>query len=183
MSRSPGLFACLRMLVHVRTGRRERKGCAMTKDRTPAGARANGRSLAMLAAVGLLCGCQPKPTAPPPWQMGSAPPPPAAPGMAPYGSAAPPPMAPAPYVPPPPPGPAPSQQPLLDRATQIVVAHYQNSSCEQLAQERGRPLSQRPQMEQNLVQVLRNDPPLRAQFLDRVAPPVANRLFECGLIP
>lgn len=72
------------------------------------------------------------------------------------------------------------QYPLLDRAADRVVQKYRNSSCEQLWQERGQPKSQR---EQEAVQFLRNDPQMRAMFIDRVAAPVANKLFECGMIP
>ena len=30
---------------------------------------------------------------------------------------------------------------------------------------------------------LRNDPQMRAAFIDRVAAPIANKMFECGLLP
>jgi hypothetical protein len=67
---------------------------------------------------------------------------------------------------------------------QRVIAHYQNSSCETLALERSQPpTGQRAEMEQRATQVLRNDPQARAQFFDLVAAPIANKLFECGLIP
>jgi hypothetical protein len=33
------------------------------------------------------------------------------------------------------------------------------------------------------VEFLRNDPQARAAFLDKVAGPIANRMFECGMIP
>src|SRR5713226_560933 len=72
------------------------------------------------------------------------------------------------------------QYPLLDRVANKVVQKYQNSSCEQLWQERGQPKSQR---EQEAVNFLRNDPQMRTIFIDRVASPVANKLFECGMIP
>src|SRR5216684_3349724 len=72
------------------------------------------------------------------------------------------------------------QHPLLDRVSNKVVQKYQNSSCEQLWQERGQPKSQR---EQEAVNFLRSDPQMRAAFIDRVAAPVANKLFECGMIP
>jgi len=72
------------------------------------------------------------------------------------------------------------QQPLLDKVANKVVQKYQNSSCEQLWQERGQPKSQR---EQEAVNFLRSDPQMRAAFIDRVAAPVANKLFECGMIP
>jgi hypothetical protein len=72
------------------------------------------------------------------------------------------------------------QHPLLDRAANKVVQKYQYSSCEQLWQERGQPKSQR---EQEAVNFLRSDPQMRAAFIDRVAAPIANKLFECGMIP
>jgi hypothetical protein len=72
------------------------------------------------------------------------------------------------------------QYPLLDRAANKVVQKYENSSCEQLWQERGQLKSQR---EQEAVNFLRNDPQMRRIFIDRVAAPIANKLFECGMIP
>ena len=72
------------------------------------------------------------------------------------------------------------QYPMLDKVANKVVQKYQNSSCEQLWQERGQPKSQR---EQEAVNFLRNDPQMRRMFIDRVAAPVANKMFECGMIP
>jgi hypothetical protein len=37
-------------------------------------------------------------------------------------------------------------------------------------------------MEQELVQKLRSDPQMRAEFINRVAAPIANKMFECGLL-
>ena len=72
------------------------------------------------------------------------------------------------------------QYPLLDRAANKVVQKYQNSSCEQLWQERGQPHSQR---EQEAINFLRSDPQMRRIFIERVAAPIANKMFECGMIP
>ena len=72
------------------------------------------------------------------------------------------------------------QQPLLDAAANRTVEKYQNSSCEQFWQERGQPKGQR---EQEAVNFLRSDPQMRRMFIDRVAAPVANKMFECGMIP
>jgi hypothetical protein len=72
------------------------------------------------------------------------------------------------------------QYPVLDRVSNTVVQKYQNSSCEQLWQEREQPKSQR---EQEAVNFLRNDPQMRRMFIDRVAAPIANKMFECGMIP
>ena len=73
-----------------------------------------------------------------------------------------------------------AQYPLLDKAANKVIQKYQNSSCEQLRQERGQPKSQR---EQEAVNFLRSDPQMRQMFIDRVAAPIANKMFECGMIP
>ena len=72
------------------------------------------------------------------------------------------------------------QHPLLDAAANKVIQKYQYSSCEQLWQQRGQPKSQR---EQEAVNFLRSDPQMRAAFIDRVAAPIANKMFECGMIP
>ncbi|MGF6995554.1 hypothetical protein [Paraburkholderia sp. GAS32] len=73
---------------------------------------------------------------------------------------------------------------MLDKMAQKVVEKYQNSSCQQLAEEKSRPpTAQKAQMEQRAVEMLRNDAGMRAEFLNRVAAPIANKLFECGMIP
>src|SRR5215472_4167531 len=64
------------------------------------------------------------------------------------------------------------QHPMLDAAANKVIQKYQNSSCEQLWQQRGQPKSER---EQEAVNFLRNDPQMRRIFIDRVAAPVANK--------
>jgi hypothetical protein len=38
-------------------------------------------------------------------------------------------------------------------------------------------------MKQKVVGLLRNDPKMRQQFMNKVAGPIANKLFECGMIP
>lgn len=77
-----------------------------------------------------------------------------------------------------------AQFPVLDAVANKVVQKYQGSSCEQLweekAQQGGRP---KPPREQQAVQMLHEDPQMRAAFIDRVAAPVANKMFECGMIP
>jgi hypothetical protein len=76
------------------------------------------------------------------------------------------------------------QYPMLDSVANRLVQKYEQSSCEQLWQERatkqGRP---KPQGEQNAIQMLHNDPQMRAEFINRVAAPIANKMFECGMIP
>jgi hypothetical protein len=73
-----------------------------------------------------------------------------------------------------------AQYPILDRIADKVVQKYQQSSCEQLWERKGQPKSQK---EQEAVQLLRSDPQRRAEFINRVAAPIANKMFECGMIP
>jgi hypothetical protein len=74
--------------------------------------------------------------------------------------------------------------PIMDRIAQRVIQKYQTSSCQQLAAERGqRPSGRRAEMEHRVVRLLHEDPQMREAFLNKVAAPIANKLFECGIIP
>jgi hypothetical protein len=74
--------------------------------------------------------------------------------------------------------------PIMDKIAQKVIQKYQNSSCQQLAQEKSQPpTGQKAEMEQRAVGILRNDPQMRTAFINQVAAPIANKLFECGMIP
>jgi ABC-type Fe2+-enterobactin transport system substrate-binding protein len=76
------------------------------------------------------------------------------------------------------------QYPLLDKLAQHVVEKYQNSSCQQLAAERGqRPTGRKEAAEHRAVEMLHSDANMRNEFMNRVAAPIANKLFECGMIP
>jgi len=72
------------------------------------------------------------------------------------------------------------QFPMMDKIANRVIQKYQQSSCEQLRAGRGQP---KPPEMQRAVQLLRNDPQMRRAFIDRVAAPIANKMFECGMIP
>jgi len=77
-----------------------------------------------------------------------------------------------------------SQYPIMDRVAERVIQKYQNSSCQQIAAQRAQhPTGRRAEMEQRAVQLLHQDPQMREAFLNRVAAPIANKLFECGMIP
>jgi len=69
---------------------------------------------------------------------------------------------------------------IMDMVADKVVSKYQSASCEQLWQQKGQPKSQE---EQRVVEFLKNDPQARAAFLNKVAGPIANKMFECGMIP
>ncbi|HEY1496340.1 MAG TPA: hypothetical protein VGF49_17430 [Candidatus Solibacter sp.] len=73
-----------------------------------------------------------------------------------------------------------AQYPMLDKVAAKVVQKYEQSTCDQLLARRSQPKS--PE-EQQVVEFLRKDPARREAFLNRVAAPIANKMFECGLIP
>jgi hypothetical protein len=73
-----------------------------------------------------------------------------------------------------------AQYPILDSAAQKTIGKYQAASCEQLWEARGKPKS--PE-EQKVLELLRSDPQRRTYFLNKIAGPVANKMFECGMIP
>jgi hypothetical protein len=73
-----------------------------------------------------------------------------------------------------------AQYPILDMVAGKVVQKYESSSCEQLWEKKGAPKSEE---EQRVIGLLRNDPQMRAAFINQVAGPIANKMFECGMIP
>ena len=77
-----------------------------------------------------------------------------------------------------------AQYPIMDMMANKVIQKYQTATCEQLWQERaqgqGKP---KPQMEQDAIQMLRQDPQMRQAFFNQVSAPIVNKMFECGMIP
>ena len=77
-----------------------------------------------------------------------------------------------------------AQYPMMDVVVQNVIQKYQSSTCEQLWQERAQGQGQpKPEMEQRAIQALRNDAQMRQAFINQVAGPVVNKMFECGMVP
>jgi hypothetical protein len=75
-----------------------------------------------------------------------------------------------------------SQYPVMDSVANTIVQKYQNSTCEQLWEKKAAhaPLT----MEQvRIVTFLKDDANMRAAFMQIVAPPIVNKMFDCGLIP
>lgn len=72
------------------------------------------------------------------------------------------------------------QYPIMNKVAGKVIQKYQQSTCEQLWIEKGQ---QKPPQEQEMIQLLRDDPKMRKAFLDKVAGPIVNKMFECGMIP
>ena len=70
--------------------------------------------------------------------------------------------------------------PLMNMVADKVIQKYQSASCEQLWAQKQQPKSAE---EQRLIGLLQNDPQLRAAFLNKVAGPISNKMFTCGMIP
>ena len=74
------------------------------------------------------------------------------------------------------------QYPIMDKVAEKVIQKYQTSSCAELAQEKAHKKQPSPE-EEKIIQRLRNDPQMRQAFLNKIAAPIANKMFECGMIP
>jgi len=72
------------------------------------------------------------------------------------------------------------QFPMLDNVANKVVQKYQGMSCEQLWAQKSQPKSAE---EQRVIGLLKSDPAMRTEFVNRVAAPIANKMFDCGMIP
>ena len=72
------------------------------------------------------------------------------------------------------------EYPVMNAIADRIIQKYQSSSCETLWQNKQKPKSDE---EQRLVQLLRDDPNMRAAFINKVAPPIVNKMFECAMIP
>ncbi|HTP47164.1 MAG TPA: hypothetical protein VMQ50_09630 [Casimicrobiaceae bacterium] len=73
-----------------------------------------------------------------------------------------------------------AQYPIMDAVAGKVVQKYESASCEQLWEKKGQPKS--PE-EQRAIELLKTDPQMRTAFINKVAAPIANKMFECGMIP
>jgi len=78
----------------------------------------------------------------------------------------------------------PQQYPLMDAIAQRIIDKYNNSTCVQLAEAKSeKPTGEKAQMEARVVAAMKADPQMRAAFINKVAAPIANKMFECGMIP
>ncbi len=69
---------------------------------------------------------------------------------------------------------------LLDYAADQMVKKFQTSSCAELKAAKAKPQTDK---EKEAKVFLQNDAQARAVFVKRVAAPVLNKMFECGMIP
>jgi|SRR5215467_4573775 O-methyltransferase involved in polyketide biosynthesis len=76
------------------------------------------------------------------------------------------------------------QHPVVDMMANHLIEKYQTSSCDQLWQQRSQHQSQpKTPQQQEAIAMLRANPQMRADFIDKIAAPIANKLFDCGMIP
>jgi len=73
-----------------------------------------------------------------------------------------------------------AQFPIMDRVADKVVQKYQGMSCEQLWAQKSQPKSEE---EQRVIGFLKSDPQMRQAFVNKVAGPIVNKMFECGMVP
>jgi hypothetical protein len=69
---------------------------------------------------------------------------------------------------------------LLDFAAEQMVQKFQKSNCAELKAQKNAPQTDK---EKAAAEFLRNDAQARAAFVNKVAAPVLNKMFECGMIP
>ncbi len=69
---------------------------------------------------------------------------------------------------------------LLDAAADKVIKKYEAATCDQLKAQKGEPPTEK---EKIAVNFLRNDSQARVAFINKIAAPVLNKMFECGMIP
>ena len=74
------------------------------------------------------------------------------------------------------------QYPIMDKIADKVIQKYQTSSCEQLWEKKAQKAPPSEQ-EQKAIQLLKGDPQMRAAFINKIAAPIANKMFDCGMIP
>jgi hypothetical protein len=69
---------------------------------------------------------------------------------------------------------------MLDYAADRVIEKYAKSTCEELKAMRDKPQSEKEKL---ALDFLRGDDQARKAFIDKIAAPVANKMFECGMFP
>lgn len=69
---------------------------------------------------------------------------------------------------------------LLDYAADRVIQKYSTETCEQIKAQRDAPKTDK---EKAALDFLRNDQQARVAFINKIAAPVANKMFECGMFP
>ena len=72
--------------------------------------------------------------------------------------------------------------PILDKLANKVIQKYQSASCQELQAKKAANAPPSP-AEQKAIEYLKSNPQARTDFINQIAAPIANKLFDCGLIP
>ena len=70
--------------------------------------------------------------------------------------------------------------PLMNMVADNVIDKYKNATCEELWEDKDKPKSDEAK---NAIQILKENPQMRIEFIDKIAAPVVNKMFECGMVP
>jgi hypothetical protein len=73
-----------------------------------------------------------------------------------------------------------AQDMLVDAAADKVIKKFEAATCDELKAQRKEQPSEK---EKIALDLLRDDPKARVAFIDKIAAPVLNKLFECSIIP
>jgi hypothetical protein len=76
-------------------------------------------------------------------------------------------------------GEASAQGMLVDFAADKVITKYQTATCDELKAQKKQPPTDK---EKEAVEFLRNDSQARIFFIGKIAAPVLNKMFDCGMI-
>jgi hypothetical protein len=76
----------------------------------------------------------------------------------------------------------PQQYPIMDKVANKIILKYQQSTCEQLWIKKAEKTPPTPEEEKAVI-FLKSDPQMRLAFINKIAPPIANKMFDCGMIP
>jgi hypothetical protein len=69
---------------------------------------------------------------------------------------------------------------LVDAAADKVIKKFEAATCDQPKAQKNEPPSEK---EKIALDLLRDDPKARVAFIDKIAAPVLNKMFECSIIP
>jgi hypothetical protein len=69
---------------------------------------------------------------------------------------------------------------LVDAAADKVIKKFETATCDQLKVQKNESPSEK---EKIALDLLRDDPKARVAFIDKIAAPVLNKMFECSIIP
>lgn len=74
------------------------------------------------------------------------------------------------------------QFPIADMVADNVIQKYQQATCQQLWLKKSNKTPPTAEQQQ-AIGVLKSNPEMRTYFINKIAPAIANKMFDCGMIP